>query len=390
MTIPATWMPTVRMERIIVHWTAGTHRATAVDKSHYHVLIEGDGTVVRGTPKIGGKVAHTLNCNSGSIGVSLCCMGGDDVKENPFNAGKWPLTRAQWDKLPLVLADLARAYGIDVTPQTVLTHAEVWPNLKIKQKGKWDITRLAFDPTVKGHKDCGDLMRRRLTAALAGELPAPRAPTPLAPSADADAPEPALRDLVDSGATEDAARDVALAPVEAVLTETEITAAQQLLRDLKYFEVGMAGVAGVGSRTIAAIAAFKHDRNLGGEPVLDRALIAELDRAKQEGFTRPISAERAQGKPDDSRVLDAAEKQGGFGTGLTLTGITTYIMAKLGEYLEPVRNLIDTVGPYFRPIRNVVAEHWPLFVAAGGAFVVWQASRAWRARVQDHREGKTT
>ncbi len=35
------WMPAAEMDRIIVHWTAGAHRASELDRSHYHVLIQG-------------------------------------------------------------------------------------------------------------------------------------------------------------------------------------------------------------------------------------------------------------------------------------------------------------------------------------------------------------
>lgn len=165
--VPSNWMPTAAMQRIIVHWTAGAHKATTFDKSHYHILIEGDGTVIRGTPTIdlnqspvrGRYAAHTLNCNSGSIGVSLCCMAG--ARESPFNAGPAPMTRAQWDKLPHVLAALCERYSINVTPKTVLSHAEVQANLGIVQRGKWDIARLAFDPSVSGAKACGDIFRTK-------------------------------------------------------------------------------------------------------------------------------------------------------------------------------------------------------------------------------------
>jgi hypothetical protein len=165
--VPANWMPPAAMQRIIVHWTAGGHKATTFDKSHYHILIEGDGTVVRGTPTIDlnqsparkGYAGHTLNCNSGSIGVSLCCMAG--AQESPFNAGIAPMTRQQWDKLPHVLAALCERYSITPSPKTLLSHAEVQTNLGIAQRGKWDITRLAFDPSVVGAKACGDIFRKR-------------------------------------------------------------------------------------------------------------------------------------------------------------------------------------------------------------------------------------
>lgn len=163
--VPADWMPAAKMQRIIVHWTAGAHKASGLDRSHYHILIEADGKLVRGIPSIDlnqaparkGYAAHTLNCNSGSIGVSLCCMAG--AVESPFTAGRYPLMPRQWEMLPKVLAALCKRYGIAVTRQTVLSHAEVQETLGIKQRGKWDIARLPFDLTVHGAVPCGDLFR---------------------------------------------------------------------------------------------------------------------------------------------------------------------------------------------------------------------------------------
>ncbi|RVM34225.1 N-acetylmuramoyl-L-alanine amidase [Sinorhizobium meliloti] len=170
--VPAEWMPDAKMERIILHWTAGAHKASEFDRGHYHILIEDDGELIRGIPSIKlneapakkGYAAHTLGANSGSIGVSLCCMGG--ANEAPFDPGKYPMTRAQWDALTSVVADLCRRYSIPVTDKTVLSHAEVQNNLGIQQRGKWDFTRLAFDPSVKGAKACGDKLRAEAKAKL--------------------------------------------------------------------------------------------------------------------------------------------------------------------------------------------------------------------------------
>jgi N-acetyl-anhydromuramyl-L-alanine amidase AmpD len=172
--IPTAWMPPAQMRGIVVHWTAGQHRASVNDRSHYHFLIEGDGGVIRGLPSVDlnglprakkGYAAHTRNCNTGFIGVSLCCMAG--AVESPFSAGPQPMTPLQWQRLPHVLAALCRRYGIAVTPQTVLSHAEVQPTLKIAQRGKWDITRIAFDPSIVGARACGDAFRSATSALLA-------------------------------------------------------------------------------------------------------------------------------------------------------------------------------------------------------------------------------
>ena len=162
--IPKTWMPNVSMKRIHLHWTAGGHKANSTDKKAYHVLVEGSGKMVRGkfsiadnvNPKPGKYAAHTARANTGAIGVSMCCMAG--ARERPFNAGSSPMTEEQWDTAIAAIAQLARKYNILVTDETILTHAEVWPTLNIRQKNKWDVTRLAFNDKVQGHRDVRDLV----------------------------------------------------------------------------------------------------------------------------------------------------------------------------------------------------------------------------------------
>ena len=43
------------MKRIVMHWSAGTHRASALDRQHYHLVIQGDGSVVYGDKPMGGE-----------------------------------------------------------------------------------------------------------------------------------------------------------------------------------------------------------------------------------------------------------------------------------------------------------------------------------------------
>ena len=170
--VPASWMPDVNMERIHLHWTAGAHSANAGEKNSYHILIESDGTLVRGNksiaenarPMSSNYARHTRGANTGAIGVSLCCMLG--AERSPFDPGNYPMTRTQWDQGMLVVADLAEKYNILVTPTKILTHAEVEPNLNVPQNGKWDIVRLAFDLSVKGYDEVGQLLRSSVAAAL--------------------------------------------------------------------------------------------------------------------------------------------------------------------------------------------------------------------------------
>jgi len=164
------------MKRIVIHWSGGGHNANNTDKRHYHFIVEGDGTIVKGNhppeanatisnPQDGNTyAAHTRGLNTGSIGVAFAAMRG--AQERPFNAGPSPITPAQLDALVKFVAKLCGEYGIPVQRDTVLTHAEVQPTLKVAQRNKWDVTWL---PGMRGVGDAvavGDGLRDRITDAL--------------------------------------------------------------------------------------------------------------------------------------------------------------------------------------------------------------------------------
>ena len=155
------------MRRIVTHWTAGAYSVSALDREHYHIIIAGDGTLVRGDHTIvdnvssadGDYAAHTRNCNTQSIGVSVACMAG--AIERPFSAGPYPMTLLQWTTMARVCAQLCQFYGIQVTPTTVLGHGEVQRNLGIAQAGKWDPMVLPWKPTLT-FTEVGDAFRNKV------------------------------------------------------------------------------------------------------------------------------------------------------------------------------------------------------------------------------------
>lgn len=156
---------------IVVHWTAGSNTVSQIDRDHYHFIVDGAGNVVQGIHSVedndntndGDYAAHTRGANSGRIGVGMAGMRG--AIERPFESGPSPLTKPQWAAMIKLVASLAKKYKISVTPQTILTHAEVEKTLGIKQKGKWDITRIPFRPDLIGAKACGDFLRAEVKGA---------------------------------------------------------------------------------------------------------------------------------------------------------------------------------------------------------------------------------
>ena len=159
------------MKRIILHWTAGRYKASKLDRKHYHYIVEDDGNIVKGDHDVeanrppvkkGGYAAHTLRCNSNSIGISCAAMAG--AKENEAEH-KYPITAAQFNEMCELTASMCIEYDIPVNNKTVLSHAEVEKNLGKKQRGKWDIASLPH-LSLKGADACGWAIRSRVQSII--------------------------------------------------------------------------------------------------------------------------------------------------------------------------------------------------------------------------------
>lgn len=166
------------MNRIVLHHTGGPGTPTALDRAHYHRIVDAGGAVHDGDHPIsanapgrplraGTYAGHTLNLNSGAIGLSMCAMGGAQW-DDPKGSTRFFPTEAQVTGLIREAARLCRIYGIPVTRETVLTHAEVQTTLGVKQRQKWDSDYDPFgvldtrDPLV-----IGDMLRDRIRDEIA-------------------------------------------------------------------------------------------------------------------------------------------------------------------------------------------------------------------------------
>ncbi|WP_170760001.1 N-acetylmuramoyl-L-alanine amidase [Ruegeria lacuscaerulensis] len=144
------------LHRIHLHWTAGAAGVIDLELRHYNEVIDHEGRAHSGhfpataqaTYRVGHAASHTLNANTGAIGLAVDCMAG--AVERPFDQGSAPMTQAQVDALAERAAYYCEAFDIPVSPFSVLTHAEIQPTLGIRQRWKWDITWLP------GMKEPGD------------------------------------------------------------------------------------------------------------------------------------------------------------------------------------------------------------------------------------------
>jgi hypothetical protein len=138
--VPRDWLPEAPVKRVIMHWSAGGHQPSVIDRCHYHLLIDAAGKLHRGQFRIGRWPPHTRRLNTGSVGIAVCGMLGAD--REPLFWGRQPITNAQIAALSLVAAQVLAHYGLPVTEATCLTHCEVTTAYGIVQRGKWDISVL--------------------------------------------------------------------------------------------------------------------------------------------------------------------------------------------------------------------------------------------------------
>ena len=158
------------LRRIIIHWTAGSHKASESDKEHYHYIVEGGGNIIQGNlpPEANENtsapyVPHTRNLNTGSIGVAFAAMLG--AQERPFDAGAYPITQKQLEAMVRLVWTLCEKYSIPITRTTVLTHAEVQPTLGVAQRGKWDVNWIPGWAMPAHPVTAGDALRKMIAEA---------------------------------------------------------------------------------------------------------------------------------------------------------------------------------------------------------------------------------
>lgn len=178
--LPSSILVKALTKKVILHWTAGPAQSRADEALHYHAILNQDLSITKGVYSPAdndsipaGKVkyaAHTRGSNTRAFGYSLAGMRG--AKQSPFEPGPDPITEAQWSRAMIHIAQICKFYRIEVTPKTVLTHAEVQKNLGVTQAGKWDIAILPWDQKWNTAEKVGNLMRAEIIHILEkGELP---------------------------------------------------------------------------------------------------------------------------------------------------------------------------------------------------------------------------
>lgn len=316
------------MDRIITHWTAGGGRASALDRKHYHRLTEWDGNIVAGTEAIednivtsdGDYAAHTRNLNTGSIGVAMCGMRG--ATEYPFDPGPSAISEKQFNAHCVLVADLCRTYGIPVTRETVLTHAEVEPTLGVKQRGKWDLTRLPFRRDLVGALPVGDYMRERVLQILGDS-----------PVADFNS-TPVLR----MGNTSPRA---------------EVRTLQENLRNAGYFTGKIDGY--FGPRTRAAVLGFQADNGLAADGVVGPATWAAFSKAVPPPVRAVSEADLRDAGSRQIAVADKGIKAASAVEGTALTTVSIGGAIEMAAAAQKAEGALDAA-------QRILLTYWPILI----------------------------
>lgn len=157
---------------------------------------------------------------------------------------------------------------------------------------------------------------------------------------------------------------------------------QARLRSLGYHEVGQID-GEMGPRTRGAILAFRDDQGLPLQPIIDVALEEALARAAP----REVAPARAEGLPQESRILSAAHAQIGLGIVGAAGTLASEIVPALTQAEEAqglAGRLLDLVG-----LGEALSLALPWLGAAVFLGVILLALKARAARIADHRSGRT-
>lgn len=249
----------MQFNRIVMHHTGGPYTATTTDLRAYHTITQGDGSTVPGRfpyeanaigtfLRSGHYAAHTARLNTGAIGKAVAAMG-NGVWSRPRD-GKFFPTSAQMHAFLVSVAKDAKKYGIPVTRENILSHAEVEITLGVKQANKWDFD---YDPfglsDLRDPIEIGDMLRGRIKAFM---LNVPEVITQDQTPVILESTRPVLR----QGATGAYVREL------------------QTLLNAHRHRVDVDGIFGPATR--AVLISFQHNKQLVKDGVVGRATWAAL------------------------------------------------------------------------------------------------------------------
>lgn len=173
---------------------------------------------------------------------------------------------------------------------------------------------------------------------------------------------------------------------------SDVRCVQADLVALGYHEVGdIDGL--IGGRTRGAIAAFMNDRSEVAATSITPTVVAEIGKAKAEGWSRPVAPTRAFATAKDIAPKIEAVKQNGWSRFWSkVLAIPSTVGAAIWGVTDAIPAAHDVAAPYIsiaREYANVVPGWvWLLVVAAVG-FAIWRSTnKGESATVADYQSGR--
>ncbi len=361
------------MKRIHWHWTAGAPGINAKEADSYNFIITWpDGEIVPSVPVDrqkpplvnGAYAAHTRGANSWAIGIAIDAMAG--AQERPFDAGRHPITQKQVDALVRLSRDLGRQYGIPVTRETMLSHAEVQETLGIKQNAKWDIMWLPGMDAPGDAVAVGDTIRAMIRQQSTGGR--------MNLFSDDFDPEPVAK----RKARADVLPPLAYGAGFGLKNGDErVRSAQIRLKELGYTSGRIDGK--FGTRVEGSVTEFQRDQGIPITGVID-------DRTREAMANAVPRALRDVSRADlaGSRTIKAADE------GKTIT-VATAGVAGMGAAVGAMEQAVE-VAQRAGSLVAVAASAGPwviALIAVGiGGFLLWRRfQRIEELRIEDARTG---
>ena len=152
---------------IYLHWTAGRYNQCFDD---YHLNIGKNGEIYLTCDELTDLKAHTWHRNSGASGVTLCCGFQAEAGYQKSNAppnidfGPYPPTQAQIETMAQVIAVISHGLGLEISYDTVKTHAEAAIEDGYGPYGedpdlRWDLWYIPDLPSTFSLKPGGEVLR---------------------------------------------------------------------------------------------------------------------------------------------------------------------------------------------------------------------------------------
>ena len=156
------------IKHLFLHWTGCQYGQVFDD---YHINIDEHGEIYLTCRTLHDRKEHTWHRNTGAVGITLCCAKDAVLNYHsiPDYKGLCPPTALQIEQMAIVVAILCQELELEISYDTVRTHAEVadqddYGPAKHPSDMRWDLYRLTDLPDTQNLCPGGVVLRKKAKA----------------------------------------------------------------------------------------------------------------------------------------------------------------------------------------------------------------------------------